>query len=86
MESYKKEATQSRKTLERRQNEIDQNLRDMEGTSIQNELYITSLENKVNDLEQYTRKNSIRIHGLKGILYPPGREIITCMRWSVGGA
>ena len=65
MESYKKDATQSLKALERRQNEIDQKLRDTEWTSIRNNLYITSLENKVNDLEQYTRKNSIRIHGLK---------------------
>ena len=40
-------------------------MRDTERTSIRNDLYITSLENKVNDLEQYTRKNSIRIHGLK---------------------
>ena len=65
MESYKKDATQSLKALKRRQNEIDQKLRDTERTSIRNDLYITSLENKVNDLEQYTRKNSIRIHGLK---------------------
>ena len=65
VDSFKKESNQNLKALERRQNELDQKMKDTERLSIQNEFYIGSLENKVNDLEQYTRKNSIRIHGLK---------------------
>ena len=56
VESFKKENNQNLRALERRQNELDQKLKDTERLSIQNEFCIGSLENKVNDLEQYTRK------------------------------